>query len=285
MRRLRVRAMVAVMLVGAVMATRADADENAFGYTYGTETLMKGKSEYYFWLTSRAGKGDGHYRAWDNMNEFERGLTDRLQVAFYLNTSGHDIAGHSTLPDTSSFGVEGVRTAFKYSIASPYRHPLGVAVYVEPEFSRRDRVTGAPITEWAIESKLLLQKQLLSDRVSTAVNVTYEHEWEREAEDGEVETERESALEVSAGANYRVANAWFLGVEGRWHAAYEGAWLNEQEHRAWFLGPTVHWRQQRWWMTGTIQPQMGGSPAAAGRRVSLDDYERLEVRIKVGYNF
>ena len=52
---------------------------------------MKGKSEYYFWLTSRAGKGDGHYRAWDNMNEFERGLTDRLQVAFYLNTSGHEI--------------------------------------------------------------------------------------------------------------------------------------------------------------------------------------------------
>ena len=262
------------------------ADENFFGYCYGSETLPKGRSEAYLWLTSRIGKGVGTYRAWDNFNELEHGFTDRLQASLYLNTSGHRIRGNPEWEDNSSFGFEGVRTAFKYALTSPYKSALGVALYVEPEYSRRDKISGEAITEWAIESKLILQKNFRDDTVISAVNLTYEHEWERERHaEADEEYEQEIALEATAGITYRFRPNWFIGVEGRTHSEYPDADLSREEHRAWFLGPVIHYGGKRWWATLTVLPQVSGRPHENSDSLFLGEHERLETRIKVGYNF
>src|SRR5260221_11077301 len=56
-------------------------DENYFGYSYGSETLPKGKWELYSWTTGRFGKGTGSYSAFDRKQEVEYGVTDRFQIA------------------------------------------------------------------------------------------------------------------------------------------------------------------------------------------------------------
>src|SRR5258708_29110496 len=56
-------------------------DENYFGYSYGSETLPKGKWELYSWTTGRFGKGTGSYSAFDRKQEVEYGITDRFQIA------------------------------------------------------------------------------------------------------------------------------------------------------------------------------------------------------------
>ena len=288
---MRIRAVLAVAVAsGVLMATPALADENYFGYSYGAETLPKGKSEAYLWLTSRMGKGVGRYQAWDNFNEFEYGFTDRFQGSLYLNTSGHRIKGNPDLEDNSSFGFEGVRTSFKYGVLSPFTHVVGLALYVEPEYSRRDKVTGAALTEFAIESKLILQKNFRDDTIVSVVNLTYEHEWEKEGEEQgavaeEDDFEREAAVEVTAGLNYRFRPKWFLGVEARRHSEYPNADLGNEEHAAYFLGPVLHYGSQRWWFTATVFPQVYGTPHVNSTRLHLDEHERIETRFKVGFNF
>src|SRR5262245_7153579 len=248
--------------------------------------MPKGRSEAYVWLTSRIGKGAGTYQAWDNFNEIEHGFTDRFQASLYLNTSGHRIHGNPEWADNSSFGFEGVRTAFKYALTSPFKGPIGVALYVEPEYSRRDKINGQNVRELAVETKLLLQKNFRDDTLVSVLNFTYEHEWEREVEEnGEHEYEQEIALEVTAGLSYRFRPGWFLGVEGRTHAEYPDADLGNREHRAWFLGPNVHYGGKKWWFTLTVLPQVTGTPHENSDRLFLGEHERLETRLKVGYNF
>src|SRR6266705_195978 len=75
------------------LLTEARADENLWGYLYGTDTLPAGANEIYLWTTSRNQKGKGNYRAWDTKLEFEHGFTDRFQASLYLNGRSHQISG------------------------------------------------------------------------------------------------------------------------------------------------------------------------------------------------
>jgi hypothetical protein len=263
------------------------ADENYFGYTYGSETLPKGKTEAYVWLTRRTGKAEGEYRAIDNYNEIEHGFTSRLQGSLYLNTSAHHINGNPDLADTDSFGFEGVHTEWKYSLTSPFKDAVGIALYVEPEYSRRFKTTGESFTELALETKLIFQKNFREDTIVSALNLSYEREWEKapasEREPGEpAEFEGEISLEASAGVSVRVHPGWFVGLEGRAHALRAGG---EEEFRAAFVGPSVHYGGRKWWFTLTVLPQVAGRPHAEGSSLFLEEHEKVETRLKVGYNF
>lgn len=265
----------------------ASADENFFGYTYGSETLPKGRNEAYVWLTARTGKAEGTYRALDNYNEIEHGFTDRLQGSLYLNTSAHHIKDNPGLPTTSSFGFEGVRTEWKYSLTSPFKDAVGIALYVEPEYSRRFKSTGESFTELAVETKLIFQKNFRDDTIVSALNLTYEREWEKppaseRAPGEEPKFEGEVSLEASGGVSARIHPGWFLGLEGRLHALRAGG---EEEYRALFAGPSLHYGGRKWWFTLTVLPQISGRPHEDGGSLFLGEHEKLETRLKVGLNF
>jgi hypothetical protein len=285
--------MLGFSLAGLV-ATPARADENYFGYSYGAETLPKGKSEAYLWFTDRRGKGEGHYDAQDYKFELEHGITNRFQVSGYVNFESHHIRGmEPEFEDVDrDFGFKGLQASFKYAALSPYKDGVGLAFYVEPGWSRIHNVEGERVTEYELELKAILQKNFLDDRLIWATNLTLEPEWEKEREldevTGETETEweKELAIELTTGLSYRVAPNWFLGVEGRYHSEYPD-WTNglDREHYALFVGPTVHYGGKRWWFTATFLPQVYGSPNQGGRSLHLDEHEKRELRVKVGYNF
>jgi hypothetical protein len=271
-----------IAIVGVTPSVRAD--ENFFGYTYGSETLPKGRNEAYVWLTARTGKAEGSYRAIDNYNEIERGLTDHLQASLYLNTSAQRIRGNPEFADTSSFGFEGVHTEWKYALTSPFKDAIGIALYVEPEYSRRFKTTGESFTELAVETKLIFQKNFREDTIVSALNLTYEREWEKApaSEGGSDAFEGEISLEASGGVSMRVHPGWFVGAEGRLHALRAGG---EEEFRAFFAGPSVHYGGKRWWFTLTVLPQIAGRPHEADSSLFLEEHEKLETRLKVGVNF
>lgn len=67
---------------------------------------------------------------------------------------------------------------------------------------------------------------------------------------------------------------------------FEDANLNKSAFVAAFAGPALHYSAQRWWATLAVIPQVWGWPNAQGRGgLTLDDHERLEVRLKMGFNF
>jgi hypothetical protein len=267
----------------------AHADENLFGYVYGAETLPAGGNELYAWITQRNDKGEGTYRSTDVQFEYEHGWSDRFQTSVYLTGRSHHISGDALEDEETGLSIEndrgldfdGAKVSFKWNLRSPYKDGFGLALYVEPEYSGIDKISGERVREVGIETKLILQKNFMDDQIVTAYNLTLEPEWERE--DGKWEPEL--AVENTAGISYRFAPNWFAGVETRVHMEFPD--YGAREHWAWFAGPTLHYGGRTFWGTLTWLPQIKGGPTDSdrSRRLHLEEHERSETRLKIGYNF
>ena len=289
--RFRGAALAACMGVCGI-SSAAHADEQYFGYTYSAEVLGKGATEAEFWATDRRGKAGGHFDAQDYRIELEHGVTNRFSIAGYANFAGHHI--HGLEPDFETtdrdLAVRGLSAEFKYNVLSPYKDGIGLTLYAEPAWSRI-HAGGEKGTELELELKAILQKNFLDDRLIWAANFTFEPEWEKEKEIEEttgrsqIEWEKELKLEVSTGLTYRFAPGWYAGVEGRYASVYPD-WTNglHRETYAVFAGPTIHYGGKKWWATLSYQPQLFGAPSPNGNR-ALDEFEKRELRLKIGYNF
>lgn len=270
-------------------ATPAWADEQYFGYSYSAEVLAKGQTEAEFWLTDRRGKATGRFDAQDYRLELEHGVTNRFSIAGYANLAGHHIRNAEERVDRD-LALRGLSAEFKYQVLSPLKDGFGLVLYAEPAWSRI-HPGGEKGTELELEFKAIVQKNFLDDRLIWAANFTFEPEWEKEKEVDEVtgrtesEWEKELKLEASTGVTYRVANGWYAGVEGRYASVYPD-WTNglHRETYAVFAGPVVHYGGKNWWATLSYQPQLFGGPSPGGSR-ALDEYEKREIRLKLGYNF
>lgn len=278
---LQARRLLALIALGAC-STGLRADENYFGYTYGSETLPKGHWEIYQWATSRTGKADGTYRAIDLQTEIEHGFTDRLQGSFYLNAVKHDVSGVTNFQDRDQFRFNGFQGSLKYNLKSPYKDGYGLAVYLEPGYKRYSAKSGDRVDTYFLESKLIVQKNFLDDTLILATNFSGELEREHNLDDNAWESELE--LQFSAGLSYRFAPHWFAGVETLATSAFERMHPNELGEYAVFAGPNLHYAEKRWWATLTVLPQLTGWPESNGQR-DLDHFEKLQVRLKVGFNF
>jgi hypothetical protein len=278
--------------LAALVAAPAQADEQYFGYTYSAEVLGKGATEMELWATDRRGKEAGHYDAQDYRLEAEHGFTDRLTIAGYANFVGHHVRGVPGLdPVDRGFAFKGFSAEFKYNVLSPYKDGFGLTLYAEPGWSRIHSVEGEKGTEYELELKAILQKNFLDDRLIWAANLTFEPEWEKERTIDELtgeterEWEKELKLELSTGLSYRIASGWFAGVEGRYASVYPD-WTDglHRETYAAFAGPAIHYGGEKWWATLSYQPQLFGEPSPNGSR-ALDEYEKRELRLKIGHNF
>ena len=274
--------------LAALAATSAHADEQYFGYVYSAEVLGKGQTEAELWATDRRGKAEGHFDAQDYRVELEHGVTNRFSIAGYANFAGHHIRNADERIERD-FTLRGLSAEFKYQLLSPYKNGLGLTLYAEPAWSRIHG-GGEKGTEYELEFKALLQKNFLDDRLIWATNLTFEPEWEKEKEvdaTGLIETEweKELKLEASTGLSYRFAPGWYGGVEGRYASVYPD-WTHglHRETYAVFAGPVIHYGGKKWWATLSYQPQIFGSPSPNGSR-ALDEFEKRELRLKIGYNF
>lgn len=262
-------------------ASAAQADEDIFGYTRGTEVLPKGAKELEFWATRRSDKGAGSYSAYDYRLELEYGFTSKLKGSLYLTGRQHDISGVPGLEDRSQTVFDGIANEWRYNILSVYQDALGLTLYVEPEYSRYDGVSGERRTEYALETRLLLEKHFLDDNLVWAFNLNSELAREDEGD----AVEGEAVVGFSSGLAYRFAPGWYGGAELDYRSVYPG--LAEREAWALFAGPTLHYASRKWWATLTWLPQVRGAPRdpALSDRLHLDEFEKNEVRLRVGYNF
>lgn len=277
--------------LAASVAVPAQAEENPFGYSYTADTEEKGETELTLWATDRRGKAEGHYDAQDYRLEVERGLTDRFQVASYVNLGSHHIRGLPELERTRrDFAFQGLSLEFKYRVLDDAKDGIGLALYAEPGWSRIHKVEGEKGSEYELELKAIASKTFLKDRLVWAGNLTLEPEWEREHEEiapgiDERDWEKELKVEVTTGLAYRFASNWYAGLEGRYSSVYPD-WTHglHREASAVFAGPTLAFKAEEFSASLTFMPQLFGSPSPGGSR-SLDEFEKREVRLRISKEF
>lgn len=266
---------VGLALACAAWAPPAPGIERLFTYTHEPETQPQGALEFEQWVTARVGRnravGKADYYRLQFREELEYGVTDRYQVALYFN---HDYE-HFNDPDgggTSHYRQKGVSFENKLLVLHPAERPIGLSLYLEPTLDAADGL-------FKLEEKIILGQR--HGDWKWAVNLNHETEWEHQYRDTVGE------FELTAGLAYILSPRWSVGVEMRHHAEIEE--YRHWEGYAFYLGPCVSYRRDRWWATLTAMPQLYGAnfDGNPDRDTNLDlaGHERWNIRLLVGVHF
>ena len=294
-------------LLGLLLSAsiNVQADESLFGFLYGADVLPKGAVELSAASTSRWDKDRGHYYANDFNVELEYGVTDKLEIAAYLlgQSVNHrnafpteDASGDPLYPDRNQTKFSGVQLQLKYNILSPYKDAFGFTVYLEPQYIRYFKVDGSKTQQYELEAGFIFQKNFLDDQLVIASNHLFSIESRKLIEDGG-EIEHEAEMTNLIGVTYRFAPGWYAGFETRHHMdvlQQEDNTFKKNQY-SWYAGPTLHYASQKWWATVGYMRQIKGNPTysrgvypvTGGVKSSLhlDENEKNELRVRVGYEF
>jgi high-affinity iron transporter len=291
----------AVLLAAGVLgsaALPAQADEPIFGFIYTTDLLPKGQKEVEQWLTWRHQKAGGYYDQLENRTEFSYGITDAFQLSGYLNYNWthayhNAVDGTTTPPEQFSDFIAGPDEHFSaarfvgasvegiWRVLSPYTDPIGLGFYFEP-------TVGPFFREF--ETRLILQKNFLDDRLIIGSNLTFAPELRYNIPPPENETD----VNASLGVSYRFAPSWSIAWETQYEREiYDVAIFasSKQITDAVYAGPTIHYAGERFFVTLTGWEQLPLAHDYAnlgiiknGRNYDVD-FEGFRVRLRVGVLF
>ena len=151
------------------LTSLAEAGSRRFTYSYETTTMSKGAMELESWVTWKTQKdSDPGFERFDMRNEFEYGVTDRLQLAFYF----FDWRYEESDADSGDTTFHDVALEAIYNLTDPNSCPFGTALYGE--------VKGSD-DFFELEAKFLLQKNL--GNWMFVYNVGGEVKWENDYQD------------------------------------------------------------------------------------------------------
>lgn len=262
------------LLAGSLSAVSMRADERHFTYVYEPETLPQGAFEFENWVTLRSQRnktvGQDNFNRWDLRQELEYGVSDRYTAALYLNEKAQSYRDPATGANRSTFDWKGVSLENRFNVLNPATHKIGLTLYLEGRYSGE---------EAAVEQKIIIGQR--HGAWKWAFNIEHETEWEENLR------EVEGEIGASLGLARDLGKHWALGLEMR----------NENilpEYKSWensalFLGPTLSYRQEKWWAALTVMPQIYGWNNSASQdgnsHLELNDHEKLNVRLLIGFNF
>jgi len=258
--------------------------ENLFGVTVGSDTEEAGATGVGIETVARFGKRDGRYTGIGKKLEFSYGLTDSISVAFGLLADYHRIIGVTGFTDTRALRFNGIGGELRWRVIERRPGSFGLTLRLEPSRQRVEESTGLRTTLFGSENKLILDTELVKDRVFGAVNLLYELERARAI--GSPDWEHESTIGVAVAAAVRVRPKMFAGAELRYLRAYEGLLPNIFQGDAWYLGPTLHWQfAPKAWLTAAWNVQVAGREAGTSARLDLTNFERHQILLKAGIEF
>ena len=235
--------------------------------------------------------------------EFEYGLTDSAQLAFYVNTEylSAQNAPDDNDPDgrrgpgegftRSKYFLQSVAAELVYRMLSPVTDPVGLAFYFEPQIDFHDMHNGDR-TYGSIENefRILVQKNFFEDQLILVYNLVLEVEYFRYA-DRETLWQGELDWNNEFGASYRVAPNWYAGIEARNHNEAGNFWSHD--HSVYWAGPTLHYGGPKLWATLGVMRELYGLPSGPDEKGSdqgpsglfLHSHELWETTLKVAIPF
>lgn len=241
--------------------------DRLFTYTYQSGVLNKGQKELEVWTTLHSGRND-YYLGFDHRLEFETGLGNNLQTAFYLNygySAGIETTnGIQSLNNQSEFSFS---NEWKYKLSDPVADKLGSALYFEYLLSP---------TNTELEGKIILDKQI--GRTTHAFNLVGECEFNKEftpvGNKIDVISQRELKLELNYAFAYKIKDGLSVGMEvfNENQFSTNSKW----ENSVLSLGPCVSYSSNGFWVNLTVMPQITNLKST---NLELTEHEKLQTRL------
>jgi len=228
----------------------------------------------------------GDYRAISQKVEFEHTLTQNFQYALGVTGINHRIRGVEGLDDLTNTSLLGLSGEMRYVLLGRGpESPVGVTLQVEPEWGHVSPTSGHQETAFEVESKLIVDTELIPNRLYGAINLVYEPEVSRGL--GEQKWMRESTFGATGGLTYRITPQLALGAGVQYYRAHsEGYWFNKLEGQALFAGPTLYMRLDRKiFVSAAFSAQVRGHAAGETHSLDLANFNRYMGRLQFGIEF
>lgn len=290
-------ACAACLLLMGCAATPAQAKpdeidtEHLFGFTEGADAGEKGEQEVVLDTMARIGKrragpGASGYDAVGTKFGYQFNPVDEFSVELGVFGDQHRIRNITDLDDRNAAAFDGVSVELKYQfLKGTADQPFGLALETRPRFARVLPIEGRGADIFDFENVLQFDWQILPGKLWYGSNVSFDPAAGRQRGSGS--GYRSSTLQWSGALVGKVADATYLGPELRYGRGYDGTFLNAFTTEALFLGPSLHHRfTEKAWITVAYSAQVWGRDAAlAGRGLGLSQFERHNLRVKVGVEF
>lgn len=215
--------------------------KHIFGFTEGTDVGEAGGREAEFTTTANVAKrGGGRYQALQQEATYEAAPTARFGYEATLHGVSQqvgDVPGLNNINQTTFSGISA--TPKGLLLARGVDAPFGLAVTAQPEWDRIDPVTGARANNFSIETKWLLDAELIEKKLYGAANLIFSPEVDHAIGEG---ASQYALFGATAALTWRVTPALALGGEIERYETYGSLGFSRTTGSATFLGPTLHWQ-------------------------------------------
>jgi len=245
------------------------AQDRQLSRTYQSTVQPKGGFDIEFWNTFHTGR-DYFYTQLDQRLEFEYGVTDKFQSAFYLNAT-HSATGSK---DSSFNGIIkesefSFSNELKWQVLNPSANTIGLGFYTE-------YTIGSSGGE--LEGKIILDKR--NEKNIFAYNAVGEYEMNWNVKKGKTEIAKELTVENDLGFMHLFKPTFGLGIE----ASNQNVFVNNKlQYAVVYAGPTLYLSTGNHYVMLNIFPQLTNL-AGVDKPLELNDREKIEIRLFVGYS-
>lgn len=224
------------------------AGENVFAWVNTVDPIPQGHFQIKNFITIEA--QDSSEPPVSVRSGLEYGIAPNAEAALYVNTSSEQEHAYD------SFSLQS-----KFMFLTPFTNPIGAALFFQGDVGQDAS---------AVDGRLIVQKNFLDDTLvwsldSGAAFRSFE------------ETQNQVAANISTGLTYRFVRNWNVGFE-LLNRNISG--LDAGHRLTLLLGPTLHYANQRWWLTFNAL-----FTATESRTSAWQDSPGLSFRIISGITF
>jgi hypothetical protein len=275
---------LASLLFPAVAGAEDIDSEHVFGVTEGTDIGAKGDKELEFEFNGRFGKRGGKYGVFSHDAALKMTLTDQFRVApmvFFDYFNIHRVPGFE---DRDQASFSGFAVEMKYRPFDRRQNPFGLTFAATPYWSRVDEISGVSANKYGGQFTVMADKELVEGRLFGAINLRYDAAGSHAHGTGEWTST--SGLGISGALSARVAAGFFVAGEVRHERAYDGLLLRQLSGHSIFVGPAFYTMlSKEVWVAGTWSAQIAGRARDNTGTLDLVNFERHQVKIRLGVGF
>jgi hypothetical protein len=258
--------------------------EHLFGFTEGSDIGSKGEREFKNESTLRAGKAAGSFAAGTSEAELKYTVTDNFRVSAAATLAYFDVNGVPGLGDANRAAIQQASFSARFRLLDRNKAPVGMTLSVEPHWGFVDETTGLRSGHFGTETALLMDRELVPDRLLGAFNVQFEND--RVRPDTRSVVRHESILGFGLALTTQASPGLWLGGEARYLRSYDGAALNSLSGQALYLGPTVFAAlPNNYWLSAAFDFQVSGRAVGIPGALDLTNFERYQAKLRVGFSF
>ena len=258
--------------------------EHLFGFTEGTDIGAAGEREVEVDSTFRSGKHTGSFATAASEIEFKYTAFENFRISAVATPAYYDIVGTAGMKDRRQAAAQSVSFDARFRLIDRDRAPFGLTLSVEPHWGFADETSGVRIDHFGIEMRLRADHEIVPDRLFGGLNLMFDTDRTRLLAVGGIE--QEPTLGVGAAIAAKVAPGVWIGGEARYLRSYDGAALNRFSGQGIYLGPTLYARLgERGWLSAAWNFQAWGRATGISGALDLVNFERHQLKFRVGYEF